>query len=230
VLNKRVLENFIKSGGFDWSGLSRAELLERYEEVLKIAQKSRADLLSNQMGLFASEVNDESRAYEPRRELLLEWPVNIRLAREKEALGFYLSGHPLEKYREELLRLGTITIADLRSRTDGSTVSVAGVVTAVKLKNTKKGDRYATFTLEDLLDTIEVIVWPDVYSKVQQILDSDDPVLLTARLDANDDRRQLIAQEIESALAIRERTAKEAVVRLAHAECSSVNLNKLKNY
>jgi DNA polymerase-3 subunit alpha len=105
---------------------------------------------------------------------------------------------------------------------------VAGIVSLLKLKNTKKGDRYATFLLEDLLGTIEVIVWPDVYRNVHEVLASEEPVVIGARLDVSDERRQLIAQSIESAISLRDSTAKEAIVRVPADACSDEKFESLR--
>jgi len=230
LLNRRSMENFIKSGAFDWTDTPRAEMMERLDDTLRRAQKEREKNASNQIDLFGSlngGAGDEPR---PRNgQAVKEWPINIKLAHEKEALGFYLSGHPLEKFAQELARLGTQTIRDVRKAPDGGTVTVAGVMTLLKLKNTKKGDRYATFVLEDLLDTIEVIVWPEPYQKVQQILTGEDPVIVNARVDANDERTILIANNIESAIVMRDRNATEAVIRLEERMCSSAKLEELKS-
>jgi len=227
LLNRRSLENFIKSGAFDWTQLPRAELMERLDDTLKKAQREREKNASNQIDLFGSLPNiDEEPARNGKR--AKEWPVNIKLSREREALGFYLSGHPLEKFASEFTRLGTLSIRSVLQAADSSNVTVAGVMTLLKLKNTKKGDRYATFVLEDMLDTVEVIVWPDTYQKVQNVLTAEDPVIISARVDANDERKILIANNIESAIALRDRSAKEAVIKLDENLCSEARLDELK--
>lgn len=227
LLNRRSLESFVKAGAFDWTKLARAELIERLDEVIKTATRLRAEQGSNQMGLFAT-VEQATEEFVPqKRDLKPEWPTNIRLSHEREALGFYLSGHPLEKFRFELSRMGTQNIQNLK--TESASVTVAGVISFLKLKNTKKGDRYATFVLEDLTETIEVMVWPDVYQKVHQVLSSEDPVLIKGRLDVSDERRTLIAQEVDSAITLRDKTAKEALVMLNTSACDPNKLEPLRS-
>ncbi len=228
LVNRRLLENFIKAGAFDWTGIARAELLERIEDVLKQAQRIKASAASNQIDMFAPSPEEQTVENIGNREMLPEWPSSIRLAHEKDALGFYLSGHPLEKFANELKQFGAIPIDALETLSDGAKVNVAGVVSLLKLKNTKKGDRYATFLLEDLLGTIEVIVWPDVYRKVHEVLASEDPIVLGAKLDVSDERRQLIALSIDSAIALRASKAKEAIVRVPSQVCSDRKLKALK--
>jgi DNA polymerase-3 subunit alpha len=228
VVNRRLLENFTKSGAFDWTGLARAELLERAEEVAKSAQRARQRAESPQMGLFDAESDASSAKYEPQREIVAEWPTNVRLSKEREVLGLYLSGHPLEKFRADLERLGSLTTDDVKKGRDGATLSVAGLITFLRLKNTKKGDRYATFVLEDLLGTVEVIIWPDTYQKVHAVLSSEDPVIVNARLDVSDERRNLIANDVQSALAIRDQNATHAMIKLYEEQCDADKLRALR--
>jgi len=228
LLNRRSLENLIKAGGFDWSGQSRNEMITRLDDIIKAADRERDARASQQISLFGSSQPVTEETFRNGRKPMPEWPVNIKLAHEKEALGFYLSGHPLEKYKADLGRLGCATIEQLRSRADGSQVVVAGVITFLKLKNTKKGDRYATFVLEDMLDTMEVIIWPDTYQKVYASLNSDDPVLITGKLDVSDERVLVIAANVEPALTIRNRRASEAFVRVRYERVSNARLEQLK--
>jgi DNA polymerase III subunit alpha len=229
ALNRRTLENFIKAGAFSFTGLSRAELMERLEAVLKCAQVSRAQKASLQLGLFESDNTSNNNTYIPNRKLLPEWPVNVKLAHEREALGFYLSGHPLEKFQRELVRMGSISIEQLKHLSDGSQVTIGGIATLLKLRNTKKGDRYVTLVCEDLTGTVEVIVWPDVYQKIHSILVAEDPLLITGRLDVSDERRTLIASDVQSAIAMRDKTAKEAIVRVEHKHFDEEKFEKLRD-
>jgi DNA polymerase-3 subunit alpha len=209
-INRRVLENLVKSGGFDFSKASRRSMFERIEDLLKVfsAQKN---VDPNQISLFGA---TETRPSVPKRPMQVpEWPVNQKLAFEREALGFYISGHPLEKFKGDLKRLGALSTADVKSQRVKE-VRVGGVITAMRLKNTKKGDRYATFALEDWLGTIDSIVWPDTYRQVQNLIVADDPVLVTGRADITDERCALIVEKMESLIALRDRSATQGVLML----------------
>ncbi|MCL4121289.1 UNVERIFIED_CONTAM: hypothetical protein GTU68_013926 [Idotea baltica] len=227
--NKRSLEHFVKSGAFDWTKVARAELLERLDDVVKIAARVREAKNSPQIGLFDAANDGEPEDYKPiNRKIRPEFPTSQRLRLEREALGFYLSGHPLERFRNDLSRLGATPILGLDRSRDGSQVTVAGVITLLKLKNTKKGDRYATFVLEDLVGTIEVIVWPDTYIKVHEILGSEEPILLKAKLDVSDERRTLIASELQSAVQLRNRSARQANISLDLENCTAQQIKQVK--
>jgi DNA polymerase-3 subunit alpha len=178
-VNKRVLENLIHSGGFDFSKVPRRDMSERLEELLRVyATPKNVD--PNQISLFGAAVTKPTPIR--RRSAIPEWPVNQKLAFERNALGFYISGHPLEKFRWDLKRLGALSTADVKTK-GIKEVRVGGVITALKLKNTKKGDRYASFALEDWAGTIDSIVWPDTYKQIQALIVADDPVIVSGRAD-----------------------------------------------
>jgi len=209
-VNKRVFENMIKSGGFDFSKVSRREMSERLEEFLKV-YASRKDVDPNQMNLFGAAAPKPVVA---RRAVTIpEWPVNQKLSFEREALGFYISGHPLEKFKWDLKRLGALSTADVKTKR-AKEVRVGGVITALKLKNTKKGDRYASFGLEDWLGTIDSLVWPDTYKKIQHLIVPDEPVMVSGRADVTEERCVLVIDKMESLIQLRDRSATQGFLML----------------
>ena len=194
LLNRRVLEALIKCGAFDSDGIARAALMAQVEDALKLAQKAQSDAERNQMGLFGGA--GAKPAASPRREPVAEWDAKEKLKYEKEALGFYITAHPLDKYERELSRIGRLTTADLPSAPDGSQVQLAGVVQAVKLKNSKSGKRYATFSLEDRDGVVEAIAWPETYQKYEAIISGDEPIVARGKLDVDEERAQIILEEL----------------------------------
>lgn len=230
VLNRRVLEGLIKSGAFDFSGISRRAMFEDIENLQKFIQARFKPKETKQMGFFSGEVLATKRS-SPGQAIkdIPEWPGNQRLSYERESLGFYISGHPLEKYEKGLKRLGALTTTQARQQRSASTAAVGGVVTALKLKNTKKGDRYATFTLEDWLGTIETIVWPRTYNEVGFLLTSDDPVLVRGKLDITEERAVLIVDKMESLIDLRNRTATHGVLELHENDYLDERMGGLMN-
>jgi DNA polymerase-3 subunit alpha len=227
AINRRVVESLIKCGAFDFAGLSRRELMERVDDALAAAQSLQRERGTNQISLFGGSA---SLAVVPRRSTNRpEWPVNQKLAFEREALGSYISGHPLEKFKLELRKLGAMSVADARTKKTQSLVRVSGVVTALKLKNTKKGDRYATFTLEDYSGTVETIVWPDTYKTVAHILAGDDPVIVGGKIDVTEERCSLITDKIESLTALRDRQATQGMLVLRENDDYEERLDALLN-
>lgn len=226
AVNRRVVENLIKCGAMDCSQISRREMMERVEDVLRFGQSLQRDIDSNQISLFGGG-GDQKPSIPRKNSNRPEWPVNQKLAYEREALGTYISGHPLEKFKRDLKRMGLIHSVDVRSKARANEVRVAGVVTALRLKNTKKGDRYATFVLEDYLGTIESIVWPDVYKNVAQVLSADDPVVCTGRPDVSEERCILIVNKLESLTALRDKNATQGLLVLAEHDKLEERLDPL---
>jgi DNA polymerase-3 subunit alpha len=193
LVNRRVLEALIKCGAFDSIAPGRAVLMAQAEDALKLAQKAESDAAKGQHGLFGAAARPQAL---PPRAQVAEWDQKEMLRNEKEALGFYITAHPLDKYERELRRLGGVSTADLASLHDASQVRVAGVVQAVKLKNNKAGKRYATFSLEDREGAVEVIAWPETYQKHEALLAGDEPVVARGKLDVDDERAQIILDEL----------------------------------
>ncbi len=194
-LNRRVLDALIKCGAFDSTGAARAELIAQADDALKIAQRRTDDAVRNQISLFGG-----SSATSPKlapRAPVAEWDMKEKLKAEKEALGFYVTAHPLDKYERELRRVSDLTTADLAAAPDGSQVALAGVVQAVKLKNNKAGRRYATFTLEDRQGVVEVIAWPEAYQKFEAVITGDEPVVARGKLDVDEERAQIILDDLK---------------------------------
>jgi len=207
AVNRRVIESLIKCGAFDSTGISRSRQMAALDEAIRAGQSRQKDQESNQIDIFANlnQGPDESETGHEHYPAVEEWSANQVLAFEKEAIGFYVTGHPLDKYERAVNGLTSGTVAALRESPGTGEVKVAGVVTALKLRNTKKGDRYASFNLEDKTGFIEVIAWPDVYGRAADILVKDDPIFIQGRLDIGEERIQLIANEV--------RPLKEVVAR-----------------
>jgi len=225
TVNRRVVESLIKCGAFDFSNVSRHEMIERSEDVLKAAQALHKDQDSNQISLFGAA--EMAPVMARRNTSLPEWPINKKLAMEREALGFYISGHPVIKFRRVLKQMGAVTTEEVRAGGRNAEVKIGGVVTALKLKNTKKGDRYATFALEDWLGSIESIVWPDVYTEIAHLMVLDEPVVVTGRADITDERCNLIVNKLESLIVWRDRNATQGLLTLAEEDYSEQKLTSL---
>jgi len=181
LANKRVLEALIKSGAFDGLKYRRRALLDSLDKALDHAQKMQKDRISGQGGLFAnlgpasSEIADVPD--------IPEWPERLKWAYEKEALGFYLTGHPLQQYASELKRFVQFSLGDLSDDLAGREITVAGVVTGLRKTRNRKGEAMANFVLEDLTGTMEVLVWPQAYDRGKDLLETDSPLLVTGRYD-----------------------------------------------
>jgi DNA polymerase III subunit alpha len=209
-LNKRVLESLVKSGALDAFGCKRSQFMAMIDTAIEYGQKARRDRESGQRGLFASLAAVASSAIaEPAPPDIPEWPLEQRLAFEKETLGFYVSGHPLDRFAMELSRFSKKTIADLISEGKSVECKIAGIVTDYRTRRTKKGDLMALFTLEDLTGAVETLVFPGSYSKFEPYMTADFPILISGRFDAEDEKGcKVIASDLQPLSGIAERNAK----------------------
>ncbi len=189
-VHRRVVESLIKAGVFDsLSEGRRAALLHASGDAIDRAGRMQAEKESSQASLFELGLTDQaSPLHESAFELpeTEEWSLPVRLDSEKEALGFYLTGHPLKEYEEELSRIGVLSTLDLVGAGDGSEVSVGGFVASRRETQTKKGDRMAFLTLEDVAGRVDVIVFPDVYREGVRFLHEEEPIVVQGRLELAD--------------------------------------------
>ena len=198
AVNKRVIESLIKCGAFDATGISRQRMIGALDDAMRGGQAYQRDQESNQINIFAVLGAPAKGGKKPGDVYpqVTEWSAQESLAFEKEALGFYITGHPLDKYERAIKKITNGSIAALKEKATPGEVKIGGVVSALKLRNTKKGDRYGSFNLEDKTGFLEIIAWPDVYKKCAELLSADDPIFVKGRLEAGEERIQVIANEI----------------------------------
>ncbi len=181
LLNKRVLESLIKSGAMDSLG-HRAQMMAVLDKAMDNAQKTQRDAESGQHGLFGVFEQEASQAQEDRLPDTPDWDEHTRLANEKEILGFFITGHPLDKYREKLEDLRALSTSELAAMKNSTgkdeTLCTAGIITNLRVLKSKKGDFYAQAALEDLAGSIEMLVFPEAYRKLGEKLKMEVPVLV----------------------------------------------------
>jgi DNA polymerase-3 subunit alpha len=218
-VNKRVIESLIKCGALDFTGQPRRRMLEGLERVCQWAGQGSRQEDQNQMGLFAPGALAASVGQPPPLPDVPEWEPKALLKAERDTIGFFITGHPLDKYERDLKRLADVTTADLRGRDGQSKVKICGVIHTLKYKNSKKGDRYATFNLEDRVGVVEVIAWPETYRRCETVIHSDEPVFVTGTLEVGEERCQIIADDVTSLVEAREKSVKQVhfALRAEHA-------------
>jgi DNA polymerase III subunit alpha len=221
-LNKKGMEALICSGAFDCFGKARAQLADAMERAMDAARSGQAAKARGQASLFGTvELQESVRAKETYREDVLEWPESERLKREKNALGFYITGHPLDRYRSDLGKLGTGSLADLQKRATRSDVKLAVVVTAIRERPLRDGSgRMAFVAIEDLTGAAEVMVSSKLFATTEAILKSDMPLLLKVavavdRDDDGTDRMRLRCLEARSIAEIREEKTNRVTLMLS---------------
>jgi DNA polymerase-3 subunit alpha len=219
-LNKRVLESLIKSGALDSLGWRRSQSMAMVDVAIEHGQKARRDRESGQKGLFADMASGQGGFSEPAPPDIPEWPLEQRLALEKETLGFYVSGHPLDRFASEVSLFSTKSIAELIGEAKTTECKIAGIVTDFRTRRTKKGDLMALFSLEDLTGAVETVVFPNSYPKFEPYMTTDRPVLVSGRFEAEDGKIcKIIASDLQPLLGIAERNAKTLRI--------SANISKL---
>jgi DNA polymerase-3 subunit alpha len=181
LLNRRVLESLVKSGAMDSLG-SRAQLMAVLDKAIEQAQKSHRDAESGQHGLFMS-FNDDAVHAAPAPKLpdVPGWDEHQRLAYEKEILGFFITGHPLEKYADKLKDFNALdarAICEMKQGTGKDEINAGGVITNVRILKSKKGDLYAQAKLEDMSGNVDVLVFPEAYRKLAEKLKLEVPLLV----------------------------------------------------
>jgi DNA polymerase III subunit alpha len=181
LLNKRVLESLIKSGAMDSLG-RRAQLMAVLDKAVDHAEKTQRDAESGQHGLFGVFQQEESHAHEDRLPDTPDWDEHTRLANEKEILGFFITGHPLEKYREKLEDLRALSTSELTAMKTSTgkdeNLTTAGIIANLRVLKSKKGEFYAQAQLEDLSGSIDMLVFPEAYRKLQDKVKMEVPVLV----------------------------------------------------
>ena len=190
--NRRVIEALVKSGAFDGAcsagGLHRAKLLGALDAALEQGASEQRDRKSGQTSLFglmdaAAPAGGPKATPAETYPTVEPWQAKQLLAFEKEALGFYISGHPLDRYRSDLSRYATATTSDFaEGRKGAGEASVGGIVAQYREMITKKGDKMARFVLEDQAGMIEVVCFPKTFEKVRHHLVSDEPILCTGKV------------------------------------------------
>src|SRR6202035_5560574 len=208
LLNKRVLESLIKAGAMDAFG-GRAQLCAALDKAMERAQKSQRDEAAGQHGLFGifdSDIHTSAAKNEDALPSVAEWDEHTRLQNEKEVLGFFVSGHPMDKYREKLRNMkvvDTITACEMkpepqtfrrRGEEPQNEIQIAGVITGLKVAKSKRsGEMYAQAALEDTVGKIELIAFSSAYEKLAEKLKIDVPVLVRGVLRGDEDAAPKLA-------------------------------------
>ncbi len=191
LLNKRVLESLIKSGAMDSLG-RRAQLMDALDKAMEQAQKAARDRDAGQHGLFGIfEEATPSAGAADRLANVPDWEESVRLQNEKEILGFWISGHPLEKYQDKIEDLKakktTDVLAMTRSTPKNDDISVAGLITGVRIAKTRKGDMMAGLVVEDMHGRVEAAVFPEAYKRLHEKVKLEIAVLVKAAVRVEED-------------------------------------------
>ncbi|MGH9788077.1 MAG: DNA polymerase III subunit alpha, partial [Candidatus Acidiferrales bacterium] len=192
VLNRRALESLVKAGALDSLSASRAALSQVLDRALERGARLQRDKESAQHGLFGGPLEPPPPPPLPDVD---EWPEHERLAGEKETLGFFITGHPLARYEGRLRELKAVPIAELETRKNNEAVRLGGIVIRVRPMRSKRGDRWAIATLEDMSGVVELLVFPEAFRKLENRLYPDAALLVKGRLRAEDTGIRLAVED-----------------------------------
>jgi DNA polymerase-3 subunit alpha len=181
LLNKRVLESLIKSGAMDSLG-RRAQLMQTLDKAIDRAQKSQRDAESGQHGLFGVFADESASQENDALPNTPDWDEHTRLTAEKEILGFFITGHPLEKYKDKLLDLNAISMQEIsamtRSTGKDENITTAGLIGNLRVAKSKRGELWAQGSLEDMSGKVELLIFPESFRKLGDKVKLEVPVLI----------------------------------------------------
>ena len=195
IANRKMLESLIKAGAFDFLGRDRAELYACIDDAVGASVAAQRDRLAGQVSLF----DENTASATSRKRPVTRWSEHEKLSYEKELLGFYVSGHPLDAYVDVFAAKNYRSIASLVDLDDRAPFKIAGAIVEVEKKFTRKeGKPFAVLWVEDLNDMLEVVVWNEVYLKVSDVLAAGRVVEIKGTLDKRDEALRATALEIRS--------------------------------
>jgi DNA polymerase-3 subunit alpha len=228
-VNSRVIESLIKAGAFDSLGCKRSQLFAILPQAMEQAKAAQRDRLSGQMSLFSlSPVTATQEMNAITLPDIAEWSELERLAHEKETVGFYITGHPLDDAVHEIRTVIDIEIGKLSEWGDAQPVRVGGLIRTCKLLKSKKGDPMAFITVEDILDSVEVVVFPEVYARSQHLLASTEPVIVQGTVQKDERGAKIIAEAIDPLAEALEKYTESINVKLEAAVLTRPRLEALK--
>ena len=195
IANRKMLESLVKCGAFDFLGRERAELFACIDDSLAAATESHKDRASGQVSLFDDMPPPASK---PAIKRVIPWTEHEKMSYEKELLGFYVTGHPLDAYAALLSAGRYQTVASLNELPDRASFRIGGAIVQVDKKFTKKeGKPFAVVWLEDLTATLEVVLWNEVYVTVSDVLALGRVIAVQGTLDKRDDALRAVAQKVK---------------------------------
>lgn len=230
-VNRKVIESLIKAGAFDSMNGRRAQYMAVLDQCIDRAKAVQRDRLSGQMNLFAIGQPASKQADSIEIELPLdveEWPKLERLASEKETVGFFLTGHPLEGVMEDMRRAVDTDIAGVEKLREGQAVRIGGLIASYKEHKSKKGDRMAFTTLEDMSASIEVIVFPSTFAECSELLLSEQPLVVLGTVQQGERGAKVVAQEIKGLSQALEQYTEQAIITLRAGMTSRQHMMELK--
>ena len=230
-VNRKVIESLIKAGAFDSMKGRRAQYIEILDQCIDRAKAVQRDRQSGQMTLFAvgsTAAAIQAKGGEMELPDVEEWPKLEKLAFEKETVGFFLTGHPLEGIMEDIRRTVDTDLAGAAKWRDGQAIRIGGMIENYKEHKSKKGERMAFTLLGDMSASIEVIVFPSTFTECAHLLAGDQPLIVIGTVQQGERGAKVVAQEVKTLAEALEQYTEKAVISLLAKQTSRQHMMELK--
>ncbi|MCF7886558.1 MAG: DNA polymerase III subunit alpha, partial [Candidatus Marinimicrobia bacterium] len=233
TVNRKALESIIVAGATDSMHGNRSQKFEIIELAMKYGRKIQEEKATNQMSLFGSPDNSgENQDIMPKPQLpdICEWPTVDKLSQEKELLGMYLSGHPLEKYEEEIKELSNYDFDKTFYECNKARIKLGGMLKSVSTKFDKKDRKFAFVTLESIKGSVKGIAFSSVYEKYQDLIVEDNIVFIEGRIDCKSKNKSgiVLIDKVEPLKGLMKKKAKRVHVSFNISQYNNANMQKLK--
>lgn len=233
-VNSRVIEALIKSGSFDSLGYKRSQYMEVLEKAMEQAKAVQRDRQSGQISLFSVGGGAESQTEQDVNNMhmpdMAEWDEQQRLAFEKDTVGFYITGHPLDGILPEIQSITDVSIHDLPEVTDNTTVRIGGLIRTFKFHRTGKGDPMAFITVEDVYEAVEVVVFPRAYAECSEVLEGSEPIIIQGQVKQEERGPKILAENIYTVAKAREIYTDSVHLRIKAENTERPQLEKIKKH
>lgn len=225
-INKKVVEQLVKAGSFDFCGLPRKAMCDAIEELLGWGARIQKESAGGQQGLFANTdtITCGVRFGE------YDWEEKEKLDLEKEALGIYLSGHPLEAYRDLLSKHASCTTGELKRMQDGGDAVIGGMVQAVRKITTQKGDMMAFLTIEDFKGVADCVVFPKSYEKFREMLEDGKMLVVSGKVQFRNDNVNILVDNIQDLSEWEAKKVRSCVFQFNAEDVNDKHLRALENH
>jgi len=218
-VNKKVLESLVKAGAFDWTGHHRAQLFEAIEPAMSTAAREQEDKRSGQQGLF-SLLGGGAKKPSFRMPDSAQWSLAKELQMEREALGFFLSGHPVTAFADLVDKKATCRIGDLERLSDGAEVAIAGMKASGRAVRTKRGDKMGFVVLDDETASVECVFFSKAWADSEKVLAEGEPVLVFGKTEKSADGVKVRADSAQLLSDLERKATSRVIFELRHTEAS----------
>ncbi len=232
LVNKQVIESLIKAGCFDSLPGHRAQFLEGVGTLLEVGAKSNKDRRMGQMSLFGSQENTINSNSHQQLPMIEKWSEKQLLKAEKEALGLYVSSHPLKRYKDAIEQLSDCSTGDLSEKSEDADVLIGGIVDSVNRTTTKKGKPIAYFTIEDMEGMVKCVIFEKKLKSLNDLLHADEVVFVKGKVGFRDTEASIRVNEIitpeEMEKLMENKSPRNAIIRLEYSQIDDGILTSLK--